>query len=294
MTIGSLFSGIGGLELGLEMCGLGPVLWQCDSDPAARTVLAEHWPDAHRYDDVRGIDGTARHVDLICGGFPCQDISNAGRRAGIDGERSGLWGEFARVVRLLRPQYVFVENVAALAHRGLPRVLGDLSTLGFDAEWDVFRACDVGAPHRRERLFILAYTDRALANSDGAPRGPEAGDAIAGTGGEALRRGQAKPRRRGGDVADADRARLAVGKEQSARNELPSVERSGPALSNADGVTPGRIAESRGECSSWGVEPDVGRVAHGVSARVDRLRLLGNAVVPSQAALAFRVLSRQP
>jgi len=157
--IGSLFSGIGGVEMGLEFCGLGPVFWQCDNDQHARAVLATHWPSVRRYNDVREIDETAERPEIICGGFPCQDISLAGKGAGIDGSRSGLWSEYARIVRALRPLVVFVENVAALVNRGLDRVLGDLAALGFDAEWDVFRASDVGAPHRRERLFLLAYSD---------------------------------------------------------------------------------------------------------------------------------------
>lgn len=161
MTIGSLFSGIGGLELGLEMCGLGPVKWQCEIDPYARAVLRKHWPQAAQYEDVRQLDGTAEPVDIICGGSPCQDISVAGKGAGITGKRSGLWKEYARVVGLLQPSVVFVENVAALRTRGLDVVLGDLAELGYDAEWSCFRAAEVGAPHRRNRLFLLAYANRA-------------------------------------------------------------------------------------------------------------------------------------
>src|SRR5687767_200061 len=135
MRIGSLFSGIGGIELGLEMLGLGPVVWQAEKDPYAYNVLAHHWPNAIRFRDVRRIDANAPKVDIICGGFPCQDISVAGRGAGIGGKRSGLWSEFARIIRDLRPSVVFVENVAALRRRGLNRVLGDLAALGFDAQW---------------------------------------------------------------------------------------------------------------------------------------------------------------
>jgi len=162
VTIGSLFSGIGGLELGLEMCGLGPVRWQCEIDPAARAVLAEHWPGVRRYEDVRHIDEYAERVDIICGGFPCQDISDAGTnhtRRGVHGERSGLWREYARVIREVRPRAVFIENVASLAERGLGKVLSDLSSLGFDAEWGVFCGCYAGAPHARERMFVLAWAD---------------------------------------------------------------------------------------------------------------------------------------
>lgn len=228
MTIGSLFSGIGGMELGLEMIGMGKVRWQCEIDPCARAVLAKHWPKVKRYDDVRSIDATAEKVDIICGGFPCQDISDAGtnhRRRGLDGERSGLWHEFARVVRLLQPSHVFVENVASLAERGLDRVLGDLASMGFDAEWGCFGACETGAPHMRKRLFILAHAN-----------------------------GESEPAR----TVDEKVARL-------------------PAFSNT--------LWNGGLSSSTPLRMD-----DGVSGGVDRLRLLGNAVVPRQAAHAWCVL----
>jgi DNA (cytosine-5)-methyltransferase 1 len=161
LTIGSLFSGIGGLELGLERAGLGPVIWQAESDPFARKVLAKHWPGVKCYEDVRDIDERAERPGIICGGFPCQDISNAGKRVGIGGERSGLWSEYARIVRILRPRFVLVENVPALLGRGLGRVLGDLAESGLDAEWDVLGADAFGATQHRERVWILAYPDDA-------------------------------------------------------------------------------------------------------------------------------------
>jgi len=213
MTIGSLFSGIGGLERGLEMCGLGPVIWQAESDPYARAVLATHWPAVHRFADVREIDAQSPPPDIICGGFPCQDISNAGKRIGIGGARSGLWSEFARIVRDLRPRVVFVENVAALVARGIDVVLGDLAACGFDAEWGMFRASDVGAPHRRERVFILAYAGRvglewlqSLAESWG-------GDSAApGGGGEAVSDADGS-RRRDAEDAGSDRGHAGAGAE---------------------------------------------------------------------------------
>jgi DNA (cytosine-5)-methyltransferase 1 len=181
LTIGSLFSGIGGLELGLEGAGLGPTLWQVERDPYCQEVLSKHWPSATRFDDVRGVGtGTLQPVQLICGGFPCQDISVAGKRAGLAGERSGLWREFARIVGELRPPFVLVENVAALLERGaLGSVLGDLAALGYDAWWDCLPAAALGAPHQRDRLFLLAYSsahgDRhapaADAHADGRPDG---------------------------------------------------------------------------------------------------------------------------
>lgn len=160
LSIGSLFSGIGGLELGLEWAGVGETAWQVEQDPYCLKVLARHWPNAARYSDVREVGAhNLPPVDVICGGFPCQDISDAGLKAGIDGEQSGLWSEYARIIRELRPRYVVVENVAALFVRGFGRVLGDLASLGYDAEWSVVSACAVGAPHTRERVFVVAYTD---------------------------------------------------------------------------------------------------------------------------------------
>jgi DNA (cytosine-5)-methyltransferase 1 len=157
-----LFSGIGGFSLGLERTGGFKTVAFCEIEPFPRRVLKKHWPEVPIYEDVRTLtaaqlaaDGIG--VDVICGGFPCQDISTAGKGAGIDGERSGLWREYARLIGELRPRYVLVENVAALLGRGLDRVLGDLAALGFDAEWFPLSAAQLGAPHHRERLWLVAY-----------------------------------------------------------------------------------------------------------------------------------------
>jgi DNA (cytosine-5)-methyltransferase 1 len=173
LTFGSLFAGIGGMDLGLERAGM-VCRWQVEIDDYCRRVLAKHWPDVPKYGDIREVAGDElERVDLICGGFPCQDISNAGKRAGIDGERSGLWSEYIRLVRVLRPRYVLVENVAALLDRGLDRVLGDLAESGYSCEWDCLPAAAFGAPHRRDRLFLVAHHDRH-ANLDlfGAAKSP--------------------------------------------------------------------------------------------------------------------------
>ncbi|MEI7706578.1 MAG: DNA cytosine methyltransferase, partial [Deltaproteobacteria bacterium] len=160
----SLFSGGGGLDLGLERAGIARTVCRVEHEAYAAAVLAARsrdgaLDDAPVWSDVSTFDGKPWRgvVDLVAGGFPCQDISSAGKGAGIiEGARSGLWREFARIIREVEPRYVFVENVSALIVRGLDVVLGDLASLGFDAEWGVFRASDVGAPHRRERVFILA------------------------------------------------------------------------------------------------------------------------------------------
>jgi DNA (cytosine-5)-methyltransferase 1 len=162
MKIGSLFSGIGGLELGLERAGLGDTVWQVEIDPFCRSVLARHWPRAERFTDVRTVGShNLTAVDVLCGGFPCQDVSQAarGRNAGMQGERSGLWREFARVIDELRPGVVVVENVAGGVNRWLPTVSGDLAVLGYSARPYGISARDVGAPHLRERVFVVAYSD---------------------------------------------------------------------------------------------------------------------------------------
>lgn len=165
MRVLDLFSGIGGFSLGLERAGMTTVAF-CEIEPYCRAVLRKHWPEVPVYEDIRTLtadvlerDGIA--VDAICGGFPCQDISVAGRGAGLAGERSGLWREYFRLVGELRPRFVIVENVAALLGRGIGDVLGDLASIGYDAEWHCISAKDVGAPHRRERVWIVANPMRA-------------------------------------------------------------------------------------------------------------------------------------
>lgn len=159
LTFGSLFAGVGGFDLGFERAGM-VCKWQVEIDEFCRRVLAKHWPDARRHDDVRTFpptDAEDWRVDVICGGFPCQDVSQAGKRVGIDGRRSGLWSEFRRIVCLLRPRVIVVENTAGLLARGMGRVLGDLAASGFDAEWSVLPACALGASHSRPRVFLVAY-----------------------------------------------------------------------------------------------------------------------------------------
>lgn len=160
-----LFSGIGGFSLGLERTGGFKTVAFCEIEEFPRRVLAKHWPNVPIYNDVRTLtaerlkqDGIT--ADVICGGFPCQDISVAGKAAGIDGERSGLWKDYARLVGELRPAFVIVENVAALLGRGIGRVLGDMARLGYDAVWHVIPASAVGLPHLRERVWIVANNRR--------------------------------------------------------------------------------------------------------------------------------------
>ena len=158
-TVGSLFAGIGGLELGLEATGKFKTVWQVERDPYATKVLKKHWPDVPRHDDVCTFPPEAGKwdCDLICGGFPCQDISFAGKGAGLDGERSGLFYEGIRIIDRLRPRWVLLENVAALLVRGLDDVLRELAQIGYNAEWHCVPAAAVGAPHRRDRIFIIGH-----------------------------------------------------------------------------------------------------------------------------------------
>lgn len=273
LTFGSLFAGIGGLDLGLERAGMRCV-FQVEIDPYARRVLEKHWPHVRRHDDVKTFPPTTPEewgCDLICGGFPCQDISCAGQRAGIEGQRSGLWAEFARIVRLVRPRYVLVENVAALLTRGMDRVLADLAECGYDAEWDCLPAAAFGAVHIRNRLFLLAYSAGIRCQQRQHPRNlvPEAAD---------------QPEYEQGVTTDgAERGRADVHDPMCRRYRLQEET----------------IFAGRGgiELSSWWqAEPSVGRVADGVPARVDRIRCLGNAVVPQvsewigRRILAYEVL----
>ena len=262
--IGSLFSGIGGLELGLERAGLGTVAWQCEVDPWCRAVLAQHWPDAERFEDVRALVDPPK-VEVMCGGFPCQPVSVAGKRRAQADER-WLWPEFARLIRVVRPRLVVAENVPGLATAGLGLVLGDLAALGYDAAWDVLSAAAVGAPHRRERLFIVAWD---VAHSYGA-----GWTGRTGAGGH--RRGLAEPAD-GGRVADAVGAGRAEGAAES------GVGR------GADGVSSGldghRWPAGRGEPQhEW--EPP--RTLRAVPDRAARLKALGNAVVPQAAEAVGR------
>lgn len=281
LVIGSLFSGIGGFELGLEWAGLGPVAWQVEIDPWCRGVLAMHWPEAKRHADVRNVGAhNLEPVEVICGGFPCQDISVAGRNAGLDGARSGLWREYLRIVSKLRPRIVVVENVPALVSRGLDRVTADLDGLGYRVEARIIAAADVGAPHRRERLFVLAAR---VADADG----------------ERVRHvEQRQPGRLAGGLRDRGQGEPFDDGARGGREPQPGMGRepdgvparvvgrasgSGDAFAVPKGVTPDRWPSRPGD------PPAVWEPTRSVSAysptREARVRALGNAVVPQVARL---------
>lgn len=240
------------MDLGLARAGHQHRFF-CESDPYRRSILRRHWPGVPVYEDVREVDGTAPTVDLLCGGFPCTDLSVAGRQGGIDGPQSGLWAEYARIIGELRPRFAFVENVPALLrNEWLGRVLGDLAACGYDAEWDCLPASAFGAPHRRDRLWLIAYPKQAgLEEHRAEPR----------------QSSLTEPRDRCA-LADAEGKPIGAG-----------------LRTDATGAERGRRSGDSGgaERTPWATEPDVGRVAYGVPHRVDRVAALGDAAVPQIA-----------
>lgn len=265
LTFGSLFAGIGGFDLGFARAGM-LCKWQVEIDNYANAILSQHWPAVPRFRDVRafpprpdspwlGADWRQRfEVDVVCGGFPCQDISYAGPGAGLEGVRSGLFFEVIRIVRQLNLRIIVLENVSALLTRGLDRVLGTLAEVGYDAEWHCIPASSIGANHRRDRIFILAYSNNSR-----------------------LQRMR----------FDGENKR----REDSDRHIRPS------------GVVLRDISRHR---KHWNVEPAVGELVNGVSGglvqftgrtgraiprRIEKLKALGNAVVPQVAeVVAGRIL----
>ena len=291
----------------------------CEIDPYCRAVLRKHWPSVPCFEDVRDLHAyDVGPVDVIAGGFPCQDISFAGKGAGIAGSRSGLWSEYRRLIEECRPSWVIAENVSALRSRGLDQVLGELAALGYDAEWHCIPAAAVGAPHRRDRVWIVAYpgglklrveprrrsgesgAGEALAAVDGQARNVADADQIGSHGAGACGAGRNQSQDGRGDVADAYKPRLEGRLSEILRecaSERPAWQ-GGPSISDAHregkhaiavDAEVGRTQES-GAGVWWGIEPDVGRVANGVPSRVDRLRALGNAVVPQIPEIIGRAI----
>lgn len=249
VRVGSLFSGCGGMDLGLERAGMD-IAWQVEIDPYCSRILQKHWPDVWHWDDVKTFPPEPVDfwwVDLIAGGFPCQDISFMGKGAGIEGARSGLWAEYARIVRVLRPRYILVENVAALLVRGMGRVIGDLAEIGYDAEWDCIPAAAAGAPYLRDRVFLFAHHTNSINVN---PLGTSPG---------------LVPK------ADAEGTGNRQGSDTNRNHAQKRVFGSGGK-------------ESLISCPRWGTDQSgVDRTLDGVLHRVDRLKALGNAVVPQVA-----------
>ena len=247
MRVLDLFAGIGGISLGLERAGLRSAAF-CERDGYACRILRKHWPGVPIFEDVttltrKRLKDHGIEVEVITGGFPCQDISTAGKGRGLDGERSGLWRHFHRLIREVRPRYALVENVAALRARGLDRVLGDLASIGYDATWHCFPASALGAPRRRDRLWLVAHPHRDRRDF------------------ELRLEAQGGP-----DLAHRQQSRI-----EALWGRLRAERARGPAL--------------QGEAASR-----VCRVDDGLPHHVDRLRCLGNAVVPQVAELLGRAI----
>jgi DNA (cytosine-5)-methyltransferase 1 len=298
LTVGSLFSGIGGIDLGLERAGM-TVKWHSEIDPFACRVLKKHWPHVPNIGDITQVDWEQiPYVDVIAGGYPCQPFSLAGKRAG-DNDPRHLWPYFRNAISVLRPRYALLENVRGHLSMGGLSVIGDLAALGYDAEWRIVSAASVGANHRRDRLIIVAYPnsrgmERERAKQSSAGIGgkgavlADSDDAGSGTPGDGIDgewSSQSEERHRvtfggfggrGSDVADSS-----IGNVEELR--LREVYGQTAKLRERD-------CDGRSVGDWWQTEPDVGRVAHGVPSRVDRLRGIGNAVVPQVAEVIGRLI----
>ena len=333
MRMLDLFSGIGGFALAAE------TVWRdeldlvafCEIDPYCHKVLNKNFPQVPIYEDIKTLDGTEfKDIDLLTGGFPCQDISVAGRGEGLSGDRSYLWFEMLRIIRDVRPRYALVENVPMLTSRGGTRVLADLAEIGYNAEWTIISARDVGARHLRKRIWIVAYPDNSgsgtsryetdkdrqkenkgreeFTQSEPSGHSTKVSDTtvkgLQGTIGAEHERTGERPAKRSGEVSDTD----SYGKE---RDKSKDRKRRGSLqvcteVSNSDsqrlqgseetGDTQEEGKEpqdqfltrlSRGE-TYWETEPNIRRVANGVPSRVDRLKGLGNAIVPQVATVIMQ------
>lgn len=310
LTVGSLFSGIGGFELGFEATGRFETRWQVECDPYATKVLEKHWPDVVRHDDVcTWPNETTEPVDVLLGGFPCTNISSSGKKNGLAGSESGLWYEFARIIRALRPKWVCVENVAMLLSVGISEVLSTLSNAGFDAEWKTIQASDVGAPHKRARVFIIARHNpcgqTACRTDDGyicLSCGAEIFSGCECDHGEwecdecgeytypfHYDRDEGCLHCGSNNVSDAFSKRGRSGKTWK-QNATHAGKQQG-SKGHGRGCSVSRVGGMANGVSPWLYEPAIPRVEIGVPKRADRLRCLGNAIVPQVAqVVADRLL----
>jgi len=283
MKVLDLFSGIGGFSLGLERAGMETVAF-CEIEKYPQKVLAKHWPNVPIYEDVRELtydrlksDGISG-IDVICGGFPCQDISVAGKQAGIgEGTRSGLWSECARLVREIRPKYAIFENVTALLSgeqgRWFQRVLFDLSEIGYDAEWHCISASDIGAHHHRDRVWIVVYPNETFA--EGGRLSGRIQQELANTYGRSV-----------DWCAQHNVADTFVFGQQGQGESRPPINKKAVADWEAAKSVNGCIGEI------WQTESRVGRVVDGIwkASYGHRLAALGNAVVPQIPELIGRAI----
>jgi DNA (cytosine-5)-methyltransferase 1 len=258
-----LFAGAGGGILGGLLLGHTPVC-AVEIDPYCRKVLAQRiadgfLPEMHIHDDIKTFDATGwrNYVDVIAAGFPCTDISLAGKGEGIHGEKSSLFFEAVRVIREVEPRFVFLENVPALTSRGLDRVLGEMADLGFDAAWTVLSAADCGANHLRKRIWILCEREVGHSQQPGLEGYCGSEDHID---------------QQGRDCTESVGPTAQTGLCKRERERERERER--------------RIQDW------WSAEPSVGRLDHGVADRVGRLKALGNGQVPVVAATAWKILEQ--
>lgn len=301
LTFGSLFSGIGGMDIGLERCGM-TCKWQVEIDNYATKILEKHWPDVKRYKDIKDIK-KIEYVDVIAGGFPCQNISNAGKREGIEGEKSGLWKEFYRIICLVRPKYVLVENVSALLARGMDTVLAGLSQSGYDSEWDCLPASSIGAPHRRDRVFIIAYSNNRREQKHKIQtrrNSSESGSQnLAYCEGECSKGGLTKRNKineskipsgnRSWTISNRNRKRIQIQTE----GEFSTIKFAGSISKKRIIVSDTYDYNYWKQCQKsiqktnrqkyWSTDAGILRVAYGISNRIHRIKCLGNAVVPQVA-----------
>ena len=291
----ALFAGAGGGILGGKLLGWRTVCAvEWEAYPASVLCARQNdglLPTFPIWDDVQTFDGKpwAGIVDVVSGGFPCQDISSAGRGAGIDGERSRMWSEMARIIREVRPRFAFVENSPMLTSRGLGRVLGDLAAMGFDARWGVLGAADVGANHQRDRIWIVG---KQMGDTDnyGQIAAKVRTSPTQGSNNYKVRQEQTSQSQGSSEqyaqLAYTDNKRLQRGKW--IRNNKKENSR---GFESAYGSTSKCSPTYGKETNWWHFEPNICRVADGVAARVDRLKAIGNGQVPLCAATAWRILS---
>jgi DNA (cytosine-5)-methyltransferase 1 len=275
LTVGSLFSGIGGLDLGLERAGM-TVKWHSEIDPYACRVLKKHWPHVPNLGNIKEINWKeVEKVDVICGGYPCQPFSTAGKRNGEEDPRH-LWPWVREAISELRPHYAILENVRGHLSLGGLSVIGELASIGYDAEWRVISAASVGANHKRDRIVIVAYTDNnglSAAKVRGSTRTPT----------------DKQPPGHDNATNTQGRSRIPEEMAYTASQRREKSIRSGERIFSSNNV--GRSSIEFGRINGWWeIEPDVGRVAHGISSRLDRLRGLGNAVVPQVAEIVGRLI----
>jgi DNA (cytosine-5)-methyltransferase 1 len=327
LTVGSLFSGIGGIDLGLERAG-HKVIWQSEIDPYCNKVLKKHWPKVTNYGDIKTIDwSTVERPDIICGGYPCQPFSTAGKRRGTDDPRH-LWPWVRKAISELRPSYAMLENVRGHLSMGAATVIGELTEIGYDAEWRIISAAGMGAPHRRDRIIIVAYPTQLFSNgSDNYARNSQRPETVSkprnGGRSQNVANANSAPRqqqqkrqvsksdtqRRSKNVADTNNRRQQKFDAQIGCVPVIDQKSNGKSLADTDSEQLGQYRQSGNVRQThsvwqhhgtgqtcydgwqwWETEPDVGRVAHGVPNRVDRLRGLGNAVVPQVAELVGRLI----